>query len=85
MKMMMNTSTAILASTAPVQPSSNLFSHAQAQRGIHGARQLAHAAQHHHHEGVHDVGLPQVGPHVAHLAQCAQPASPAMPEPSANA
>ena len=34
-----------------------LGGHAQPQRGIHRARQLAHATQHHHHEGVDDVAL----------------------------
>jgi hypothetical protein len=46
-----------------------LVQDAQAQAGVHRAGQLAHAAQHHHHEAVDDVALAQVRPHVAHLAE----------------
>src|SRR5690606_32579268 len=48
-----------------------LVKNAQAQRGIHGASQLAHSAQHHDHERIHDVALAQIRPYVADLAECA--------------
>ena len=69
MKTMMNTSTAILASTAPAQPSSNLFSTPRPSAAYDGARELADAAQHDHHERVDDVALAEVGPDVADLRQ----------------
>ncbi|KAG1244259.1 hypothetical protein G6F65_021910 [Rhizopus arrhizus] len=40
-----------------------------AHRRDDGAGQLAHAAQHHHHEGIDDVAAAQVGAHVAQLRQ----------------
>ena len=69
MKMMMNTSTAIFASTAPDQPSRNLLSTPSPSAGVHGAGELADAAQHDDHERVDDVALAEVGTDVADLRQ----------------
>src|ERR1035437_5587429 len=43
----------------------------QTQGGVHSAGELSDAAQHHHHERVHDVALAQVRPHVADLTESA--------------
>ena len=53
----------------PTSGSRNLLTHAQAQRGVHGAGELADAAQHDDHERVDDVALAEVGADVADLRQ----------------
>jgi hypothetical protein len=50
MKMMMNTSTGDLGQHRAGPAFEQLVQDAQAQRRVHRAGQLAHAAQHHHHE-----------------------------------
>ena len=50
-----------------------LVQHAQPERGIDGAGQLADAAEHHHHERVDDVALAQVGADIADLRQARSP------------
>ena len=47
----------------------DLVEPADARGGEDGAGELAHPARHHHHEGVHDVVLAQLGPHVADLGE----------------
>ena len=61
MKTMMNTSTTIFASTAPDQGSRSLLAKPRPERRVHGAGELADAAEHHHHERVDDVA-PGRGP-----------------------
>ncbi len=46
-----------------------LVGDAQRQAADQGAPQIAHAAEHHHHERVDDVGLPQIGPDIGELGQ----------------
>ena len=69
MKTMMNTSTAIFASTAPDHASSSLLSEAEPERRVHRAGELADAAEHDDHERVDDVALAEVGADVADLRQ----------------
>src|SRR5438105_4887551 len=42
---------------------------AKAHRCIHGAGELAHTAQHDHHERIDDIALPEVGADIADLRQ----------------
>ena len=69
MKTMMNTSTAIFASTAPANGSRNLLTLAQPERGDDRAGELPDAAEHHDHERIHDVALAEVGADVADLRE----------------
>ncbi|MNW07725.1 hypothetical protein D3C71_2043890 [compost metagenome] len=53
----------------------NFVEDTEAKSRHHRPGQLAHAAKHHHQEGVDDITLPQLGPDVAQLRQgyAAQP------------
>src|SRR5688572_28634516 len=55
-----------------------LLGHAEAERGGHGAGDAADPTEHHHHEGVEDVGLSQLGPDVGDLRErnTAEPSDP---------
>ena len=69
MKTMMNTSTAIFASTAPCHASSNLLAKPRPSAAYTVPASWPDAAEHHHHEGVDDVALAEVGPDVADLRE----------------
>ena len=40
---------------------------AQCQRAKQGAKQIANAPKHHHHKGIDDISLPQIGPDIGEL------------------
>ena len=67
MKAMISTRMKILVSTAPMYGSEQLHRHTQAHRRVDRAGELPDAAQHHDHEGIDDVALPQVRTDVADL------------------
>src|SRR6266853_4307725 len=46
-----------------------LVGETQAQSGVHRAGELSHAAENHHHEGIDDVGLSEIGADIADLRQ----------------
>ena len=85
MKTMMNTSTAIFASTAPASASRNLLTMPRPERRVHGAGELADAAEHDDHERVDDVALARGRARRCRSATARTPPSPAMPEPRPNA
>ena len=76
-----NTSTRILASTAPSNGSTNLSTTPKSHRPEQRAPQIADTAEHHHDETVDDVILPEIGADIVDLAESATPAMPATPEP----
>ncbi len=64
-----STSTAIFASAAPQNGSISLADETQAEAADHRSRQLADAAQHHGHERIDDVALPEIRADVADLRE----------------
>ena len=69
MNRMMNTSTAIFASTAPDHASRNLLTMPRPSAAVHRSGELADAAQHDDHERIDDVALAEIGTDVADLRQ----------------
>src|SRR5207253_1055048 len=47
----------------------HLIQHAESEAGVYRARKLADAAEHHDHERVDDIRLPEVRPDVADLRE----------------
>ena len=75
MNRMINTSTAILASTAPVQGSSSLLAMPRPSAATTVPYRLAHPAKHHHHERIDDAfQVPTLGPTLAERDNATPPA-----------